>query len=97
MIFSRLIEDVLIKLPNLRHLDVSSSMLKDEGLELLFSSFVMKHANLQELKLSYNKMKKVETAIALQEALKLCPNLHSLTMKKCGLTSEMFKEIVKGV
>ena len=90
-------EEVFSSMKSLKNIDVSANKLTDMGISSFFENFVHSHGYLKQIKLSYNKIKVPKTGSTIQEALGRCPNLRELSFKKCGISLEIFKEMVPGI
>ena len=88
-----IVSRILPKL-RLKYIDLSANKLTDGGLFTFFNIFVRKNSDLKGFKINYNKITQVETAKMLTEALMSCHSLEHLSLKKCGLSFPLFKEML---
>nr|XP_061796668.1 NACHT, LRR and PYD domains-containing protein 12-like [Nerophis lumbriciformis] len=92
-----LLASVLSSPSNLRHLDLSSNHLSDEGVEILSKGLASPHCNLEVLKLSRCRISK-KGCVSLAEALKVTPShLQELHLSENNLSDEGVEILSKGL
>ncbi|XP_057699962.1 uncharacterized protein LOC130920622 isoform X2 [Corythoichthys intestinalis] len=92
-----LLASVLSSPSNLRHLDLSSNHLSDEGVEILSKGLVSPHCNLEVLKLKNCKITS-KGCVSLAEALKVTPShLLELDLRWNNLSDEGVEILSKGL
>lgn len=85
-----IVEEVLPNYRNLLHIDISANKITDSVIQKFFKKFIKNNHKLKSFALNCNKLKMLDTAKVISDALNSCSSLESMSYLRCGITFDMF-------